>query len=875
LPFPPTYQRQHGYADFTIANPGVPHLGQDLDQDFDEIATVLGATQARLQLVQRDDGALANAIVTRDSISPTFLDELIAEASSASGTQGPAGPPGDGGPAGEPGPTGPPLPWIASIGVPSTNIGTFQQLYLNVDNGDVYQKAISGNWLYAGNIRGPASAGGGGGVSDHGQLLGLADPDHPIAAVQGLQSALDNLTTAVTTTAAQQNRVFFQPAPPTANLNAGDLWFDSDDGNRQYRWSGTAWVDVADSRILSAAASAAAAIAAASSAQATADGKVTTFFQPTVPANPGIGDLWIRTDQGNRLFRWNGTTWLAANDAQLNQAILAAADAQATADGKIETFFQPSPPVGASLGDLWVDTDDNNHMYRFNGATWQSVRDAGISAAASAAAAALAAASTAQAIADGKIEVFYQSGPPVGASLGDLWIDTDDRQLYRYNGASWQSMQDAALQTALNAAALAQDTADGKITAFYQATAPTAGQSPQTGDLWYDTDDGNHPYRYNGASWVSVRDAAATDALNAANTALANAATAIAAASSAQATADGKIEVYRQGNPPTGQGESEGDLWIDSDDNQLYRYQTGSWVSMRDTAIATALSNASSALGTANTKATIFLQPTPPAGANVGDLWVDNDDQNRPYRFNGATWVDLIPIAGVTNGQVTSLGIANGAVIAAKINVGQLSAISADMGTITAGLINLVSGAWRLELGIDDTYIQWFGTGVKNDANARFYVKTNGDAFFAGTLASNTVDTPNLVPDALSDFDDNNATGTFNNTGWTTRATLTYTPDDANSTLLALVSGTVILGDAAPVNTFAQVRITRNGTVVRGPILVSRSRALPIPFALHFMVSGLTGAQVFNIEYQASASAGLGDPHSVENSNLTIIELKR
>ena len=32
---------------------------------------------------------------------------------------------------------------------------------------------------------------GGGGVSDHGALSGLTDPDHPIAAVSGLQAALD------------------------------------------------------------------------------------------------------------------------------------------------------------------------------------------------------------------------------------------------------------------------------------------------------------------------------------------------------------------------------------------------------------------------------------------------------------------------------------------------------------------------------------------------------------------------------------------------------------------------------------------------------------------------------------------------------------
>jgi hypothetical protein len=42
----------------------------------------------------------------------------------------------------------------------------------------------SGNW-------GPATVNSGGGVTDHGLLTGLSDPDHPIAAVVGLQTALD------------------------------------------------------------------------------------------------------------------------------------------------------------------------------------------------------------------------------------------------------------------------------------------------------------------------------------------------------------------------------------------------------------------------------------------------------------------------------------------------------------------------------------------------------------------------------------------------------------------------------------------------------------------------------------------------------------
>lgn len=47
----------------------------------------------------------------------------------------------------------------------------------------------------------------------------------------------------------------------------------------------------------------------------------------------------------------------------------------------------------------------------------------------------------------------------------------------------------------------AQSTADGKNTVFYQATAPsTAGR--KTNDLWFDTDDGYKPYRFDGSDWI-------------------------------------------------------------------------------------------------------------------------------------------------------------------------------------------------------------------------------------------------------------------------------------------------------------------------------------------------------------------------------------
>ncbi len=243
------------------------------------------------------------------------------------------------------------------------------------------------------------------------------------------------------------------------------------------------------------------ALADAASAQSTADGKIESFYQPTMPSG-SLGDFWIDTDDGNKLYRHDGTTFVEVQDDAIQQAISDAAGAQATADGKIVTFYQTTAPTAEGIGDLWIDTDDNNKLYRWNGSSWQSARDAGIEAAISAAAAA-------QSTADGKIVTFYEDAPPGGGTLGDLWFDTNDsNRLYRHNGTTFVEARDAGIAQAINDAAGAQATADGKVTTFYSTSAPTA---EGVGDLWYDTDD-KVLYRWNGTNWSqSVSDITAAN----------------------------------------------------------------------------------------------------------------------------------------------------------------------------------------------------------------------------------------------------------------------------------------------------------------------------------------------------------------------------
>lgn len=102
----------------------------------------------------------------------------------------------------------------------------------------------------------------------------------------------------------------------------------------------------------------------------------TTWWQADEPALPAQGDTWVDSDDGNRTYLRVGAGWQEITDARVLQAIRAATDAQAAADGKVRTFAQPSAPTGlvaGDVGDLWYDTGHGNRLYRWSGTAWAAV----------------------------------------------------------------------------------------------------------------------------------------------------------------------------------------------------------------------------------------------------------------------------------------------------------------------------------------------------------------------------------------------------------------------------------------------------------------------------------------------------------------------
>lgn len=163
---------------------------------------------------------------------------------------------------------------------------------------------------------------------------------------------------------------------------------------------------------------------------------------------------------------------------------------------------QEATPTARFIGDKWFKPTAGIE-YWWDGDSWEITTSYGATAAQVATITqAIGDAANAVAIADGKIDTFYQPAAPAG-TLGDLWFDTaDGNKQYRHNGNTWVPVQDQSIGLAITAAAGAQATADGKVRTFIAATAPVA---TGIGDLWFDTASGILK-RWNGSTWVSTAD---------------------------------------------------------------------------------------------------------------------------------------------------------------------------------------------------------------------------------------------------------------------------------------------------------------------------------------------------------------------------------
>jgi hypothetical protein len=170
-----------------------------------------------------------------------------------------------------------------------------------------------------------------------------------------LQTEINSIEAAVN----GKNHIYRQTTAPDGSVFAlveGDVWFDTDDGNKQYYWTGSAWVSVQDTGIAAAEAAAAAATTAAeeaetaaTAAQTTANGKnkiVRSTADASGTTGYAAGDLWWKmastSAASNVLDQWtfDGTQW---NKNALTNAVIATLDA-----AKITTGFLAADRIEAA-----------------------------------------------------------------------------------------------------------------------------------------------------------------------------------------------------------------------------------------------------------------------------------------------------------------------------------------------------------------------------------------------------------------------------------------------------------------------------------------------------------------------------------------------
>lgn len=244
----------------------------------------------------------------------------------------------------------------------------------------------------------------------------------------------------------------------------------------------------------------------------------------------------------------------------------------------------------------------------------------------------------------------------------------------------------------------------GAIKTYYQPTAPTG--TIAVGSLWFDTDANMEPWRWNGSSWVTVRDGniavaqstantavtnaaaaqstadtALTNAATAqttANTAVANAATAQGTATAAQTTANGKNAVFYSVGNPTGSGTKVGDIWWKYSGGNVVGYWTwdgSSWQAQSldgSTAVITNIDAGKITTGTLS--AAIYIQgpiirtgsSNPKVQIDTNGIWAWNSGGTQTFRVD-------------TSGNLTATSASiTGAVTATSGSIGNFNVVGGD-----------------------------------------------------------------------------------------------------------------------------------------------------------------------------------------------------
>lgn len=179
------------------------------------------------------------------------------------------------------------------------------------------------------------------------------------------------------------------------------------------------------------------------------------------PANPSVGQVY---NTGLKTWKWSGYSWTTLG----------------VGEGTVIATSE-TPPLNPSIGDLWFN--DNTAVLSVfyvddNSEQWVTV-------------------STSSNAEGGGANVVSQETAPTDPSAGDLWFNTNTAVLYIYYA------DNETLQWVTVTPSIASIGSGASVT-----TSETAPSTPEDGDLWFSTGDGNLYVYYveNGGSsqWVST-----------------------------------------------------------------------------------------------------------------------------------------------------------------------------------------------------------------------------------------------------------------------------------------------------------------------------------------------------------------------------------
>jgi hypothetical protein len=339
----------HGFSasyEKTIADPGIGVGATTIvDFDVDGIADWTGGTILNIQLllgtssdtfdidwisIGRNAPAASQAAILEEAVARAAADSAEATARQLLSTSV----------IGVTDPTGVTLSTVGGL------IGSERTARTNADSSEVTARELLSTTLTGQSTASGLTLSNISGIIGEERTARVNADSSQATVTTGLQSQV-NLKTKVYQQAAQPT----SPPSPLTSFTVGDLWIDTDDSNKMYRWTGSAWVETTDGRIgtltgnvstlqqtyssLDNAVNGPTGLATRMSAVETvAASKNKTFRQTTAPTGALVtGDIWFNTASNNAAYRWDGSAWVLTEDSRIPQTAAAVVNVEQTKIG--------------------------------------------------------------------------------------------------------------------------------------------------------------------------------------------------------------------------------------------------------------------------------------------------------------------------------------------------------------------------------------------------------------------------------------------------------------------------------------------------------------------------------------------------------------